>query len=171
MARLYNTISTHSYHPNLKHIIELFVQEFDICQIIKLPVSGSGCLPPAVFYSLHSFKWQWILLDHGLSSSTHKTFLFKGSHVLTMSPIQIRLFAFLKLLHTLACYLKTIGWHLFLTHLDVFYDDERKDGRVFIGTLLLYILKVNGIKVVTTIKYPQAITICERIHQAISTNL
>ena len=87
MARLYNTISTHSYHPNLKHIIELFVQEFDICQIIKLPVSGSGCLPPAVFYSLHSFKWQWILLDHGLSSSTHKTFLFKGSHVLTMSPI------------------------------------------------------------------------------------
>lgn len=78
---------------------------------------------------------------------------------------------FLKLLHTLACYLKTIGWHLFLTHLDVFYDDERKDGRVFIGTLLLYILKVNGIKVVNTIKYPQAITICERIHQAISTNL
>ena len=60
ITRLWLTISTHFYHPNLRPCIEHVVHDCTICQRYKLSGPGYGHLPPC---DAQLAPWDEVVVD------------------------------------------------------------------------------------------------------------
>ena len=169
IRRLYNTISTHLYHPALKDKIECFVLICKICQKAKLPGPGYSHLPPR---DALSTPWLEVAIDLIGPWSIIVKLQELVFHALTCIDTVTNLAEVIRIENKTAAYICTLFENHWLSHYPRPSRCVDDNGGEFIGVPFLHMLKVNGIKdVTTTIKNPQANAICERLHQTISSNL
>ena len=154
MTRLYDTISVHFYHFCLKSKIEAFIQSCNICQCAKLPGIGHSHLPPR---DALIAPWYEVAID------------LIGPWQFTIGS-QVSLFQALTCIDTVTNLAEVIRINNKSSkHISMLFENNWlarypcpsrciHDYRgEFTGAAFSYMLRVNGIKdVTTTVKNPQA---------------
>ena len=168
ITRLYNTITTHLYHPALKDKIECFVLTCKICQKTKLPGPGYGHLPPR---NALSTPWLEVAVDLIGPWSIKVNSQELVFHALTCINTVTNLAEVIRIENKTAAHISMLFENHWLSRYPRPSQCVHDNGGEFTGVPFLRMLTVNGIKdVTTTIKNSQANAISEQLHQTISSN-
>jgi len=170
MNRLYDTISRHFYHRDLRNRIENIVGRCEICQKQKNAGRGYGHTAPREV-SMH--PWREVAVD------CIGPWKFRDTHgvdhtfrALTIIDTVTNLVEIVRLDAMDARY---VGQQFNNAWLSRYPRPSRcvyDQGNEFVGYHFQQMLRAHGIKSCpTTVKNPQANAICERMHQAVGNSL
>lgn len=165
ITRLYDSITTHFYHPKLKQGITEFVSHCNACQRFKLPGAAYGELPPR---------------DVLLQPFTEVAVDLIGPWAITLNGQDITFLA-LTCIDPVTCLVELVRVdNKTAAHVGMKFENTwlaryphplrcvHDNGSEFIGFDFQIILETNGIQdVPTTARNPQSNAICERMHQTV----
>ena len=169
MTRLCNTISIHFYHQSLKSRIETFIQSCNTCQCTKSKGIGCSHLPPRDALIAPWFEVAVDLIGPWKVTIGLREFSFQA---LTCIDTVTNLAEIICINNKTSTHISMLFENNWLARYPRPSRCIHDNGGEYTGAAFLHMLKVNGIKdVTTTVKNPQANAICERFHQSISNML
>ena len=169
-TRLLQTLAVHCYHPNLRKIVDEVVLKCDTCQRYKLQTRAYGELPPR---EADATPWRTVQVD--TIGPWHIT--LPGSQELTFRALTIidPVTNLAELIRVDSMQAEHVGHQFEMAWLSRYpkpvyciYDQ----GTEFKGIGFQRYLQWHGIEAVpTTVKNPQANSVCERLHQSMANSL
>ena len=168
-SRLYDSISTHLYHPNMKTMVENIVSRCDPCQRQKLVLRGHGHTAPR---EASAHPWQTVAVDligpWTLSVGGYET-SFQALTIIDMVTNLVELVRIdNKSSEHVTMHFENTWLSRYPRPLQCIYDQ----GGEFIGYPFAQCLQRHAISQhPTSRKNPQANAICERMHQAVANTL
>jgi transposase InsO family protein len=166
ITRLYETMSTHFYHRDLRTRIESVVKSCDACQRYKLPGRSYGELPPR---EAQLVPWQEVAVDliGPWSIEVHGQDL--TFFALSMIDTVTTLPELARLMNKKSAHVGLQFENTWLARyprpIFVIHDQ----GTEFMGEGFQLVLTRHNIRGrATTVKNPQANAVCERLHQTIT---
>lgn len=165
MHRLYDTISTHFYHPRLQDAINRHVRTCRACQQYKNQGRGYGELPPREALAA---PWYEVAVDLVGPWSIHVQGQELVFHALSCIDPVTGLLELPRIDNKTAEHVGMKFENNWLARYPRPYRCVHDNGGEFTGHEFQQILTANGIHdSPTTVKNPQSNAICERVHQTV----
>jgi transposase InsO family protein len=167
--RLYDTISTHFYHPHLRARVDDIVERCDTCQRFKQNPRGYGELAPR---EAEANPWRTVAVDlvgpwKLQVGGVEQTFM-----ALTIIDTVTNLVELVRLDNKTSAHVSMQFENNWLSRYPLPVNCIYDQGKEFIGWPFQYVLQRHGIHAQpTSVKNPQANAICERMHQAVGNAL
>ena len=159
MTRLYDSIATHLYHPQLKKIVEQVVPQCGVCRKYKLPGPGYGHVPPRIASGTPWYEVQVDLI--GPWKVTVQGIEVEFSALTCIDPVT-NLVEIIRVNNKSAAHVSQQFENSWLARYPKPVACIHDQGTEFTGYEFQMLLQRQGIKDrPTTVKNPQANAICE----------
>ena len=169
MHNLFHTINLNFYHPKLRQECQQFVSTCDYCQRYKVPIVNYGLLPPRQTTMTPWHNIATDLIGPWNIPICNQNYQFRA---ITIIDIDTNLTEAAIIDNCSSQHIAQQFEHLWITRYPAPQRCIHDNGNEFLGYPFQTMLINNHIHdVPTTIKNPQAHSICERIHQTMGNML